>query len=204
MSRFHQSWLLGAAGAAAFGFAAVTAGPAHALFVPDELAGDVGNQSCSGGNGNNPNCTAGPGAVLDFETPQIAKYEFNESTGEFVLENVGTAYVGIIDGSEFTFSGFDAGDPKTGTWTYTPDIGEDPFVTAYGLGYAGQTDLFAWAGLGTGGFSDSWTLPNALSNITFYDTGVVPLPAAAWLMLGGLGLMGGAMRKLRRPEAEAA
>ena len=203
MTRFHQRLLVGAAAAVAFGFTALTAPTAQAVFVPDELAGDVGNQSCSGGNGTNPTCTAGPGVTLTFETPQIAKYEFNQATGEFDLEDVGTSYVGIIDGSEFTFSGFDSGDPKSGTWTYTPDIGEDPFVTAYGLGYAGQTDLFAWAGLGTGGFSDDWTLPKALSNITFYDTGVVPLPAAGWMMLGGLGMIGAALRRRRLGAASA-
>ena len=201
MAMRTKGWLLATAGAAVFGLTTLTADPAQAAFVEDSSAGTSGNNPCSGGDGLNPNCTVGPSELLSFETPQVAKYEFSDS-GEFELEDVGTTYDGIIDGDEFSFSAFDPQDPKSGTWTYTPDIGEDPFVAAYGIKIGGSgggtTKIFAWTGEGLGGFTDGWDEEFALSSITFYNTGVVPLPAAAWMMIGGLGMIGGAVARNRR------
>jgi hypothetical protein len=133
-------------------------------------------------------------------SPIIIKYEFNE--GELTGSEINTDLFPSITGDEFTFE-FD--DASSGTWFYDGAVAPDPRITAYG--YCGGNECFTSTGSGFSGIFDTSLdggSGRALSNISFYDTGVVPLPAAAWMMIGGLGLMGGAMRKFRRPEAAAA
>ncbi len=140
---------------------------------------------CSGALGTPPDC-AWDGS------PMLVKLEF--SNGSVTGGELGN--FPSIDGTEFTFdfsSGF--------KWTYTPDDATDPGVTAFSV-KGGPTGYTVWekgsaAYLGIGDYSDTWTTWNGtiggLSHIVFYDlTTPIPLPAAAWLMLGafgGLGLM---------------
>lgn len=194
-----KGWLLAGVGAAAFALTAMSADRALAAF--DSVASGTGNV-CTGALGTFPNCNVSQ-EVEGADSPLIAKYEFDDEQGSptfgtFVFEGPGTIFTDEIDGGEFSFSNFADNDPKVGIWNYSPDIGQDPFVTHYALKFGNNWEIYAWTGLGTGGFSDNWNLGNGLSNITFYDTGVVPLPAAAWMMIGGLGMIGGAVARNRR------
>lgn len=100
-----------------------------------------------------------------------------------------------IDGSEFEFTVTEKKDgvePIAGTWKYTPGAG-DPAITAYavkaGKGYNLFTNLTPDEALGGG-----WYTPDrkGISHITFFDTGMspVPLPAGGLLLLGALGALG--------------
>jgi hypothetical protein len=205
MTRLHQSLLVGAAAAVAFGLTALTAPTAQAAF---SLAASGSGNVCTGVTGTFPNCDVIDAPGIDVSSPLIAKYEYVDPVeddgvpGSFVFEGAGTQYASIIDGTEFSFSGFGE-DPTMGVWNYMPDIGEDPFVTHYGLKFGQNWQIYAWIGDGTGGFGDMWSLDQGLSNITFFDTGVVPLPAAGWMMLGGLGMIGAALRRRRLGAASA-
>ena len=202
MAMRTKGWLLATAGAAAFGVTALTADRAVAAF--DSVASGTGNV-CTGVLGTFPDCNVSS-EVEGADSPLIAKYEFDDNqesstAGTFVFEGAGTIFSDEIDGGEFSFSDFDTDDPKEGVWNYSPDLGQDPFVTHYALKFGDNWEIYSWTGVGTGGFSDNWDLSKGLSNITFYDTGVVPLPAAAWMMIGGLGVIGGAMKWRRRAGA---
>lgn len=145
-------------------------------------------------------------------SPVIAK--FNEG---FSLSDANGTLFPSVDGTEFNFSNTSSGN-KTGTWDYTPGV-DDPAVR-YWSAKAGPKFLLFWevadAAVQTGGACDvpdvytlncldialavdtgDWTTPDnkSLSHITFYDTAVVPLPAAAWLFGSGLGLLGWMRRK---------
>ena len=145
-------------------------------------------------------------------SPVIAK--FNEG---FSLSDVNSTLFPSVDGTEFNFNSLSSGN-KTGTWDYTAGV-DDPGVR-YWSAKAGPKFLLFWevadAAVQTGGACDvpdvytlnclnialavdtgDWTTPNnkSLSHITFYDTAVVPLPAAAWLFGSGLGLLGWMRRK---------
>ena len=142
-------------------------------------------------------------------SPVIAKFDEGLS-----LDEANTDLFPSIDGSEFGFS--DLGDDNsTGTWTYTAGT-NDPGIR-YWATKASNGFILSWEvdeiALSDGGVCDvadvftldcldaaqvqtsnSWTTPDGkeLSHITFYDTAVVPVPAAVWLLgsaLGGLGFM---------------
>ena len=140
-------------------------------------------------------------------SPVIAKFG-----GDLTLSETNETLFPSVDGSEFSFSNTTA-DNKTGDWDYTAGI-DDPGVR-YWATKAGGNFLLHWevddAEIASGGACDvsdvytldclaaamiqsagSWTTPDnkALSHITFYDTAVVPIPAAVWLFgsaLAGLG-----------------
>jgi len=145
-------------------------------------------------------------------SPVIAKFEEDLS-----LDEVNNTVFPSVDGSEFSFS-----DPVpenvTGTWNYTPGI-DDPGVR-YWATKAGDSFLLFWevddAAVASGGVCDgsdvyvlecldaalvvdthSWSTPDGqeLSHITFYDTAVIPVPAALWLFGSALGMMGWMRRK---------
>jgi hypothetical protein len=117
-------------------------------------------------------------------SPWIIKYdEFEDSAtaGQIFINQL----FPTIDGSEFeiTFST----DFNAGTWTYTPGPG-DPVVTAVAAKGGSQYNFYFDA---DGFTSFDFAAPGSanLSHITFFDTdhSVVPLPAAGWLLVAGMG-----------------
>ena len=126
------------------------------------------------------------------QSPVIAKFD-----GEWEFN---TSLFPTVDGSEWTFS---AGplSTLTGSWTYTPGDG-DPVITHWVAKYGNKFNLYDM----TGPNPTTWSLEgNALSHLTFYDTGDgdgdgdggnVPEPGS--LVLLGAGLIGLATKLRRR------
>ena len=217
-----KGWLLAGAGAAAFGLTAMAAGAAEAGFKEvDTFTGDPGGNFCS--KITEPTCTL---ETLDgVKSAAILKLDLinPEDEGEIINENpdeiADFAEITInplfssIDGSEFSIQ-FDSDELSSGTWFYTPNQITDPGITGFytkgGAPASGggsvlyQNEAVAFAGVGNS--SEFRVLGGkGLSNIVFFDsTTPIPLPAAAWMMIGGLGLIGGAVaRNRRRAEATA-
>jgi len=148
-------------------------------------------------------------------SPVIAKFESDEG---LVLDDLNTALYPSVDGSEFSFSNTSAGN-DSGDWAYAPGV-DDPGVR-YWATKSGDGFLLTWevadADLEAGGVCDvadvyvlgcldaaliqtsgSWaTEGQELSHITFYDTAVIPVPAAFWLFGSALGFLGWSRRKAR-------
>ena len=164
-------------------------------------------------------------------SPVIAKFD-NEDNFGLGLAELNTAQFPSIDGSEFSVTGQGL---TVGTFTYNPEAGVDPNLN-YWVVKAGSQFLLSWivnAGNLTAtcveGIPDApatnynlaclqsavpvtgtqdWetTIQQGISHITFYDTGVspVPLPAAIWLFLSALGAFFGFRRwKASRSGAHA-
>lgn len=146
-------------------------------------------------------------------SPVIAKFG-----ADLTLSETNDTVYPSVTGSEFSFSGNTPPDNKTGTWTYAPGP-DDPGVR-YWATKAGSGFKLFWsvddAEVATGGACDvvdvyslacldaamvmtsaDWTTPEnkELSHITFYDTEIIPLPAAAWLFGSALCLLGWARRR---------
>ena len=122
-----------------------------------------------------------------------------------------------IDAKEFDIS-YDA-DTTSGSWTYTPDDAEDPGVrywvakasNEFTLFWTVEADMYGAAPAVCSGDAfnldclnlaqvvteGTWNTTGAgLSHLTFYDTTVIPVPAAVWLFGSGLlGLVGVARRR---------
>lgn len=127
-------------------------------------------------------------------SPTIAKFNYDDGTpGAIELNN--TVFPSI-SGGEFTISLTTDG---SGSWSYTPGAGDPVVITAFAVKAGNAYSIFEWddtSGTSYSGIAwDTSTLSGkALSHITFFDTGLapVPLPAAGLLLvgaLGGLGLM---------------
>lgn len=133
-----------------------------------------------------------PGALLD-------------SNGNPTETTVGNLTVrGTIFKDEDNSSGVSTGDEAVfGEWEYT-----SPGLKALAVKGGGGNEfaLYVYGNFETFG---NWSTEEFLSGggdvteVSFIQ-GVVPLPAAAWMMIGGLGLVAGVARKLRRPDAAAA
>jgi hypothetical protein len=138
---------------------------------------------CAGALGNPPNCSY-------KDSPMIIKYDFTE--GGAISEKTFGVF-NSIDGDEFTFTiDLENGESSgTGSWTYTPGIG-DPAVTAFSVKGGNGYNVYT----GSGTFSNTWSAPDGkgVSHITFFDTdgslqeNPIPVPSTIGLM--GIGLLG--------------
>jgi hypothetical protein len=156
------------------------------------LSGAASAATYTMGSGKNE-CGAGGFSSCSLNgSPSIFKMNFDGSTDK------NTSFASIT-GSEFTFAYSDGN--RIADWTYTLGA-NDPGLTAVvvkaGSAWAFTTDGWSFAnGVYTGQVSTKdaglVNINNGkgrkISHITFFDTAVspVPLPAAGWMLLAGLG-----------------
>lgn len=187
--------------------------PASAATVSAEFAGNDCSGIFSGTSSGFEGC------VISFDgvelSPVIAKLDIDDFGNVTYIETNQSLYPSI-DGSEFTLS-YD-GDMSSGSFTYN-GTAPDPNVRYWAAKAGPGFNLFwtvADSEVAAGGacetstlnlaclqaaqdvFSGSWYTPGGkdLSHLTFYNHGVIPVPAAAWLFSSGLlGLIVIARRK---------
>ena len=203
-----KGWLLTVAGVTFMASLAISH-TATAAFVVVPTGDPVGSGN---GNGTSFSQDSTPGGLESFvetlfdgETATfLGKLDVDDNTQE-------GAGQGAITISNTTTKNDGSGEIVSGDWLYTPDAGNtllpNVIIVAGGTGQGAYRATAAhFAGLTEGSF-DITDFGNplggaALSNIS--GVFVTPLPAAAWMMIGGLGLVAGAARKFRRPGAQAA
>ena len=170
---------------------------AHATTVNGyTLTASPDGNACSGLLGTSPTCVDLNGS------PQIIKFDFNDN-GEVSGTEINPLFPSI-DGTEFSFD-FGTGGTGTGTWYYAPDDATDPGITSFTAKGGNGFNWFvkdgpAFAGIGDYSMFSTPTNasgnPAGLSNLTFFDSAtVIPLPAAGWLLLGGIGGLAALRRK---------
>jgi hypothetical protein len=208
--------LTAAALVAAFGFAA----PASAVSLTDlgtpittstagktvsagwVFAGTYGGNDCSGAFDPQPNKGF---ENCEFEgSPVIAKYNDGGST------QINSLFAATFGAGDVTIT--KTGDGKSGTWEYDPGPDGGPGITAFVVKGGNYFNLFYTVDFEPffGGSAVNWFTPKqcgngpngpnfcGLSHLTFFDseggTPKIPLPAAAWLMLAGIGGLGAVAR----------
>jgi hypothetical protein len=133
----------------------------------------------------------------------IARYDVDSDSFEINR----TAFP-TVSGKEFSRE-----TTSVGTWTYTPDDAEDPGITAFVAKGGPAYRVYVKNGAASMGMADSAFYstpindrnekPYGLSHLTWFDTKSfdhttpVPLPAAGWLLLAGVGGLG-ALRRYAR------
>lgn len=188
---------------AAAALAMVLGTAATAATLEYSYVGEFRGNGCTGGgngngNGNNeptypenfvPGGFSGSDACSFNDSYVILKYDdFDDSdTAGSTVSNPGF----MFDPDWITIS-FDD-DYKNGTWSYDP-LGLPVGIT--GAYFKGGNSYFVYAFnmpyYGGDGMTFDWSTGNAnLSNAVFFnstkDMQVIPLPAAGWLLLAGIG-----------------
>jgi hypothetical protein len=168
------------------------------------FAGTYGGQD----NGNDANdCSGAMGQGFEncaFEgSPIIVKYNNGGST------QINNLFAATFGAGDITING--AGG-SSGTWEYNPGPDGGPGITAFVVKGGNYFNLFYTVDFEPffGGSAVNWFTPKqcgnspkgpnfcGLSHLSFYDsdggTPKIPLPAAAWLMLAGIGGLGAVAR----------
>lgn len=227
MAAKKKGWLLAGAGVAALVFTAhpAEAGFESRLDSPSQGCNTGSLKGCSIERKDKDGETFGETpALIKFEH---IKFDNDGNVTEFKFETNGSAGYDLTD-FEYRFiikadpNSIKNGEASSGTWSYNGLVG-DPFIGAFstktGSGGNGNGNgkgngnganptansalIYSWIGPEEGskvGVAYEWKTATgqAVSSIVFANTGVVPLPAAAWMFLGGLGVVGGALKWRRR------
>jgi len=135
-----------------------------------------------------------------FESPG-SLLEVSGNPNDATADNLtvrGTIFKDEDDSSSLT-----AGDEAVfGEWEYT-----SPGLKALAVkgGGGNQFALYVYGNFETLGNWSTEEFSSGGGDVTevSFIQGVVPLPAAAWMMIGGLGLIAGAARQFRPPQAQA-
>lgn len=184
-----------------------------ATTVSAEFAGNDCPGEFSGSDPGFKNC------VITWDgieiSPVIAKVEVDDF-GDVTKTEINDIDYPSIDGSEFSIS-YDA-DTSSGSFTYSgtaPDPNVKYWAAKAGNGFnlfwtVDDSEVMAGGACETGSlnlaclqaaqsvFSGTWSTPGGkeLSHLSFYNSGVVPVPAAVWLFGSGLlGLVAVARRR---------
>jgi hypothetical protein len=181
------------------GLAATALVAAFGLAAPASAVTLIGSFSGNDPFGGQEKGLYGTFNDVEINSPSLAKCDVPAGA-------LGCAWTnGAIEGEyypsafEITFT-----DSKSGTWAFTPDDALS-LVPHYMVVKAATTWLlFDLEGALAGDWSTLGILNNGgqqpgLSHLSFYNTGSdtpeIPLPAAAWLMLAGIGGLGAVARR---------
>jgi hypothetical protein len=102
---------------------------------------------------------------------------------------------GEVTGSTVGLRGPIFGQPQAGELTW-----DSPLTLAFGQGGTGKLTLALTEGLFNpllSGLTNNAHFGRDVGATLTYDVAPVPLPAAAWLLLGGMGVLGAASRRKR-------
>jgi hypothetical protein len=156
--------------------------------------------------GNATSCLNYSGNDKNYQvSPSAAGYE-NYIASDFSVAGDWKLF-GATDSGPNTVT---ASDLQAGTWSVDPNV-SSPFVVVLKASTYFAAYLFeGLSGVPGGEFSVEGTTVKTsgngagfadLSHISVYDTTVVPLPAAAWLLIGGLGGLGWVSRRRKAATA---
>ena len=199
MIRLTKGWLLATAATAFVALAGAT--PAHAAFCVSGTPGCTTGDSVSGGtflglvSGGGSLGSAQPD-LADIAELKVAAGEVDDPALVRLRSKIETEAAGNVNG----FTVDDIAE-TAGTFSYDGRWGDISSFNVTLKGGSEPASVWSLAGL-TGEGPFNWTTTQELSNIQFAQ--VVPLPAAAWMFIGGLGIIGGVVSRRRRANAAAA
>jgi hypothetical protein len=183
------------------GFAAIMV--AAAIYAPAQAATLVGYFPGNDPFGGQEKGLYGTFNNVEINSPSLAKCDVPEGSLSCSWKNGG------VEGEDYT-SAFkiDFSGDKLGSWSFTgsPSLTHLPAYMV--VKAATNWALYSLDGALTGSWSTAGLMtPNGrnqagVSHISFYNSAApVPLPAAAWLLIAGLGGLGAVARKRKTAAA---
>ena len=194
-----------ALGVGGFGMAANAA-----VIVTEVITGNDCVGVFDGGDGFE-NCLAPERTLADGSTLDpswiIAKFDWidkdadgNDLANPYLNGGAISSRFPTVSASDFTIDVTNPDNPTSGTWSYANNgnVSITSFAVKGGNGFNWYYD-----DMGAALLSGTWSRDSGFSHISFYDTNgtQIPLPAAAWLLLGGLGALGVASRRRKANAA---